>query len=106
MKYRDYRWPCAYEVEVTCGAQVGRATVVNVTQAGACLIDVPRVEAGDVIDIHFLGRRIPAEVRWARRGRCGVRFEARLGQQDLATIRQMKPGHGSVRRLRPMREMR
>jgi hypothetical protein len=107
VRFRDYRWPCAYEADVTVRTQRSRATIVNITVAGASLIDVPRVELGDRIEITFLGRSVPAEVRWVRKGRCGVRFEARLATADVMTIRQSVGGRtGGGMRQHALRELR
>lgn len=89
MRYREMRWPCQFDIGVERGGTRRSATLRNIARPGAMVAGAGPVAPGERLVLSLLGRRLGAEVRWARGELCGVRFDAPLSAAEVMAVRRV-----------------
>lgn len=87
MRYRSYRWPCRYDVQITTPSGRAAATVINISDTGARIEGHLGIPNGTAVTLLILSQRIKATVMWQRDGLAGLRFPIRLGENAIDTVR-------------------
>lgn len=100
MRYRETRWPCDFPIRITGPAGVMRGVILNISPNGARL-DAPELGRGDRVSLDLHPSSLSAHVRWARAGRCGLRFDHPISARELARIRGIQTGPAPRTRLNP-----
>jgi hypothetical protein len=88
MRYRDYRWPCAYDLDADGPGGRCAITIRNISDRGAQVMGARGWGPGDRVTLRYRGGPIAAEVRWVAGDLAGLRFAAPVGAYDLSVIRR------------------
>jgi hypothetical protein len=100
MRYRNHRWPSDRSILVHVGGRQHLATLRNVNLAGLCVsCDDDQILPGNFVRFSVSGLTIGGRVIWVRSGRVGVKFDAPIGNMQLALIRSTPFSPSSGHRL-------
>lgn len=85
--YRTVRIPIRPEAEIFCRGQRFKVRLKNISQAGACVQSPPLFDPGSLVTVRTLGREFAlTNVRWNAEESFGLRWEQRLGYDDMADL--------------------
>jgi hypothetical protein len=106
MRHREMRWPCDHPIVLKGNGWEAAGRIVNISTAGARVAVQPIPERGARLRIDLQGPPLTGEVRWARSGLVGLRFDRLLLPRELALVRKAgMAARRPPRRHLPLREM-
>ncbi|MEL7115412.1 MAG: PilZ domain-containing protein [Pseudomonadota bacterium] len=99
MSYREPRRAIDGQAQIMTDAGPLPVAIRNVSSLGVNLVGAPAMQRAQRIELVLAGRVSAATVMWCRNGRCGVRLDEPLGDDDLAILRKIpKAGVAGPRR--------
>lgn len=98
MQYRTHRYQTEFPLEMRTPSGMQKGKVINVSNVGARVSGLKNIGRGDKVQLHILGYRVEAVVRWVSDDRTGVTFRPQITDDQLDTLRYRQHARQGHRR--------